>query len=62
MHRSNDVRRHTAAYLNVAFAVACFASSLVLLAIPLVGLMFLPSLLGAACWASFALEDAGIID
>jgi hypothetical protein len=62
MRPGNEARRPTASYLNVALALVCCAASLVLLAVPLIGLMFLPSLMGAACWASAALEDAGIID
>lgn len=50
------------AYLHVALALSCCALDLTLLAVPLVGLMFLPSLFGAVCWASAALKDAGLID
>jgi hypothetical protein len=62
MRPRKELRRPAASYLDVALALVCCACSLVLLAVPLIGLLFLPSLMGAACWASAALEDAGIID
>jgi len=62
MRPTNVTNRHPAAYLQVAPALLCCAFNLILLAVPLVGLMFLPSLFGAVCWASAALKDAELID
>ncbi|HTV19761.1 MAG TPA: hypothetical protein VMG12_13845 [Polyangiaceae bacterium] len=62
MLRIHIARRHLAAYLEVMLALACCTLDLTLLAVPLVGLMFLPSLFGAVCWASAALKNAELID
>ena len=62
MSRTQAAHAPLAAYLHVFVSLLCCAFNLVLLAVPLVGLMFLPSLLGAACWASAALKGAGLID
>lgn len=62
MSEMDRVRPPPGAYLHVALALSCCALDLTLLAVPLVGLMFLPSLFGAVCWASAALKDAGLID
>ena len=53
--------QHSAAILNVVLALLCCALNLALLAVPLVGLLALPSLFGAVSWASSALETAGLL-
>lgn len=60
MARNDDAAPRWAAFLNLALALLCCAVNLTLLAVPLVGLLVLPSLLGAVSWASSALESARI--
>jgi hypothetical protein len=60
--RRTTAPRNVGAYMNVAIALLCCTANLMLLAIPLVGLMFLPSLLGSVCWAGAALRATTFID
>ena len=62
MSRAQSAGVPLTAYGHVVLSLLFCAFNLVLLAVPLVGLMFLPSLLGAACWASAALKSAGLIE